>query len=189
MIEEQEIQKVIEVLEHGGVILYPTDTVWGLGCDALNEKAVERLFKIKKRMEDKSVISLVDRVERLSPFVFGITEEISNLLSNASIPQTVILPKVFNLPKGVINQNGSAAFRIPKHSFCIKLLERFKKPLVSTSANISGEQTPLYYNDISDEIKNAVDYIIPFVFEGEITHKPSQIILILPNGTIQSVRR
>ncbi len=189
MTEKKEIKKIVSLLEQGCVVLYPTDTVWGLGCDALNEKAVKRLFQIKKRMEDKSVISLIDTVERLTPFVNGITKEIENMLLNTDIPQTVILPRVFNLPSGVINQNGSAAFRIPKHHFCIELLKIFKKPLVSTSANISGEKTPFYFEEISDEIKRSVDYIVPSVFEGETTHKPSQIILVLSNGEIQSIRK
>lgn len=189
MNEQQEIQKIVHLLNEGAIILYPTDSIWGLGCDALNEKAVHRLFQMKQRMEDKSVIVLIDEVERLVDFVEYPQTETLNLLQNTSLPQTVVFPQVKNLPKGVVNQNGSGAFRIPKHTFCLNLLKEFKKPLVSTSANRSGEKTPFYFDDISLEIKKGVDYIVPSFFEGDMTHKPSQIVIVLPTGEIQFIRK
>lgn len=189
MQKEQEIQKIVQLLNEGAIILYPTDTVWGIGCDALNKDAVQRLFKIKQRMEDKSVIVLIDSVDRLGDFVPNKSTELFNLLINAKEPQTVVFPVVENLPTGVVNQNGSGAFRIPKHEFCLKLLKAFKKPLVSTSANVSGEKTPLYFEDISSEIKEKMDYLVPTFFEGNVTHKPSQIVLVLPDGKIQFIRK
>ncbi len=189
MSEQQEIQKIVRLLNEGAIILYPTDSIWGLGCDALNEKAVQRLFKMKQRMEDKSVIVLIDETNRLFNFVESSKPEMLNLLKNTSLPQTVVFPQVKNLPKGVVNQNGSGAFRIPKHAFCLRLLKEFKKPLVSTSANRSGEKTPFYFDDISLEIKKDVDYIVPSFFEGNMTHKPSQIVIVLPTGEIQFIRK
>lgn len=189
MNELQEIKYIVRLLNEGKVILYPTDTVWGLGCDALNEKAVKRLFQIKQRMEDKSVITLIDSVERLDAFTDNVENTVLDLLSQSHVPQTVIFPSVKNLPNGVINQNRSGAFRLPKHEFCLNLLKEFQKPLVSTSANVSGDKTPLYFNEISQEIKEAVDYIVPHSYEGNMTHKPSQIIFLSQDGEIQFLRK
>ena len=189
MREQKEIQYIVRLLNEGAIILYPTDSVWGLGCDALNEQAVRRLFKIKQRMEDKSVIVLIDSVDSLMNFVETPQKEALDLLEKTNTPQTVVFPRAKNLPQGVVNQNGSGAFRIPQHEFCLNLLKEFKKPLVSTSANKSGEITPFYFNDISEEIKQEVDYVVPLFYETGMTHKPSQIILVLQTGEIQFIRK
>ena len=182
------IQKAITVLNEGGVILYPTDTVWGLGCDATNKIAVDRLFLIKKRMEDKSVIVLVDNFKMLQQYAENFSVDSSVLNLSLSIPTTFILPKGKNMVKGVINQNGSAAFRVPKHLFCEELLKEFKKPLVSTSANISGDVTPYFYEEIKAEIKELVDFIVPKDCEGDLTHKPSRILAVKESGELLVVR-
>lgn len=183
------IDEIVNVLNVGGVILYPTDTVWGLGCDATNKTAVQRLFKIKRRMQDKSVIVLIKDVESLKPYVENISPLFHSLLCENPMPQSVIFPQVKNLPAGVVNQNGSGAFRIPKNEFCLTLLERFKKPLVSTSANFSGEKTPCSFEEISDEIKRKVDRVVDISFEKGATHQPSQIVLIRLNGAVEILRK
>lgn len=185
---KNEVEKTVDVLKNGGVILYPTDTVWGLGCDATNLKAVQKLFKIKKRLEDKSVITLVDNFAKIKHYADVNEEQHSLMFKNNSKPTTVILPKGKNMAKGVINQNGSVAFRIPNHQFCQACLKTFQKPLVSTSANISGEKSPVFFKEISSEIKNAVDYIVSEKYEENSTHKPSRILLLKETGEILTVR-
>lgn len=182
------IDKVVDILKKGGVILYPTDTVWGLGCDATNAQAVDRLFKIKKRMQDKSVIVLIENEKALNFFVDDIDKRLISFLTDSHEPQTVIFPQVKNLPLGVMNQNGSGAFRIPKNEFCLALLNRFKHPLVSTSANYSGEATPLFFENISVDIKKEVDFVVPVCFEKGATHQPSKIVLIQKDGSTLFLR-
>lgn len=184
----EEVLKSVQILNAGGIILYPTDTIWGLGCDAYNKKAVERLFKIKERMADKSVIVLIDSLCLVKENILTLFKEGDSLLQNSTKPQTVIFPKVTGFPLGVLNLNGSMAFRIPKHKFCQELLKEFKRPLVSTSANISGEKTPLYFDEISDKIKHQVDYVVSKSVEGEMTHQPSRIVLLENDGTSSLIR-
>ncbi len=184
---DQEIEKIVAVLNAGGVILYPTDTIWGLGCDATNEQAVQKLFGIKKRMEDKSVICLVDSFETIQKYANGLDERMKFLFENEK-PTTVIIPEGKKMAKGVINQNGSAAFRIPRVLFCQTLLKVFKKPLVSTSANVSCCKTPFCFNEITEEIKQAVDYIVPEKFEQNATHQPSRILLLKETKEILVIR-
>lgn len=182
-----QVEKAISVLKNGGVILYPTDTVWGLGCDATNEGAVKKLFAIKKRMEDKSVICLVDNFEMIQNYADIFDENIKNLFLNER-PTTVILPQGKKMAKGVINQNGSVAFRIPNTKFCQALLKNLKKPLVSTSANVSGQKTPSFFKEVGEEIKKAVDYIVPEEFEENATHQPSRILLLNEAGEVLVIR-
>ena len=184
---QKEIKKVASILKKGGVILYPTDTIWGLGCDATNEKAVQKLFFIKKRMEDKSVISLVSSFEMLQNYADGLDENIKSFFKHEK-PTTVILPRGKNMVKGVINQNGSAAFRIPQTFFCKELIRNLKTPLVSTSANISGQKSPSFFDEIDQEIKLAVDYIVSEKFEENATHQPSRILLLKEENEILVVR-
>lgn len=185
---KEEVQKAVDVLNRGGVILYPTDTVWGLGCDATNEKAVRKLFLIKKRMEDKSVITLVDNFETVKKYAQEVPFMLEEYILKAPVPTTFILPKGKDMVKGVINKNGSAAFRIPKHNFCQELLSFFKKPLVSTSANLSGEKAPAFFDEITDEIKNSVDYIAPLFCEGVMTYSPSKILFLKETGDFLIIR-
>ena len=185
---KSEILKTLQILNEGGVILYPTDTIWGLGCDALNEKAVERLFQIKKRMVDKSVIVLIDDLMRVKENILTCFSKGNELLKSSDKPQTVIFPKAKGFPKGVLNLNESMAFRIPKHTFCQNLLSEFKRPLVSTSANVSGEETPLYFEEISQDIINAVDYVVSKDVEGNMTHLPSRIVLLNDEGGYSLIR-
>ena len=184
---QKEIEKITSILKNGGVILYPTDTVWGLGCDATNEKAVQKVFCIKKRMEDKSMISLVDSFDMIQNYADGLDEKAKVFFENEK-PTTVIVPQGKNMIKGVVNQNGSAAFRIPKTFFCKELIKNLKTPLVSTSANISGKKAPSFFKEIEKEIKQAVDYIVPEKFEENSTHQPSRILLLKEENEFLVIR-
>jgi L-threonylcarbamoyladenylate synthase len=141
---KQEIEKTLQVLKEGGVILYPTDTVWGLGCDATNETAVAKVNEIKGRAADKSLIVLLDNDSKLQSYVAEIPDVAYELIEYAENPLTIIFSGAKNLAKNVINTDGSIGIRVVKHNFCEQLLQRFRKPIVSTSANLSGEPTPKF---------------------------------------------
>lgn len=182
------LKKAVEVLEKGGVILYPTDTIWGLGCDAENEEAVKRIFKIKMRDEAKSVISLVLNQKMINRYV-KLAGSSYKLFTQEKEPQTVIVKNVKNLANNIITKENTAAFRVPKHNFCKKLLKCFNKAIVSTSANVSGEQTNFYFETIPNSIKESVDFIVPQKYEGYSTHKPSRIVYIDENNLVQYIRK
>ncbi|TCC87012.1 threonylcarbamoyl-AMP synthase [Pedobacter frigiditerrae] len=185
----QEINNVLEVLKNGGVILYPTDTVWGLGCDATNEEAVAKVNAIKGRSTDKSLIILLDNENKLQSYVTEIPEVAYELIEYAENPMTIVFSGAKNLAKNVINVDGTIGIRIVKHNFCEQLLQRFRKPIVSTSANISGEPTPKFFDEISDEVKSAVDYIVDFDQENHTVKKPSTIIKLGPSGQFEFIRK
>ncbi|RYE55698.1 MAG: threonylcarbamoyl-AMP synthase [Sphingobacteriales bacterium] len=185
----QEIEKALEVLKNGGVILYPTDTVWGLGCDATNEDAVEKINKIKGRAGDKSFIILLDTDNKLAGYVNDIPDLAYDLIEYAENPLTIIFSDAKNLAKNVVNEDGSVGVRIVKHPFCTALLERFRKPIVSTSANISGAPTPLIFNDITDTIKDAVDLVIDLEQDISSPKTPSTIMKLSPGGQFHFIRR
>src|SRR4051812_10778820 len=157
---EEDLQKALEVLHSGGVILYPTDTVWGLGCDATNEEAVLKLFEIKVRNEAKSLIVLVADEQQLLRTVKDIPEVAWDLIQNTERPLTIVYDNVTGLAPSVKAADGSAGIRIVKDEFCQKLIKKFGKPLVSTSANISGEPTPANFAEITEKLKKQVDYIV-----------------------------
>lgn len=155
-----EIDKALVVLKNGGTILYPTDTVWGLGCDATNEAAVEKIFKIKKRAEEKSLVLLVADKKSIYEHSNKVPNTIFNYLENVTKPTTVVYEAAKNLPAKLIHEDGSIAIRLVKDEFCQALIEALGHPIVSTSANISGQPTPLNFETIEEEIKNAVDYVV-----------------------------
>ncbi|HKG07654.1 MAG TPA: L-threonylcarbamoyladenylate synthase, partial [Pedobacter sp.] len=148
-----EIEKALNVLKNGGVILYPTDTIWGLGCDATNEAAVEKINAIKGRSADKSFIILLDTDAKLQSYVTEIPDVAYDLIEYAENPLTIIFSGAKNLAPNVINADGSVGVRIAKHDFCSQLVQRFRKPVTSTSANISGEPSPRFFDEISEEIR------------------------------------
>ena len=154
---EDDIKKAVEVMKKGGVILYPTDTVWGIGCDATNADAVAKVYAIKHRDDSKALICLVDSDARIQRYVRNVPEVAWNLLELAEKPTTVILDNAVNLAPNLIAEDGSIAMRITRESFSKELCYRFQKPIVSTSANISGEPAAQNYCDISEELINAVD--------------------------------
>lgn len=186
---KDEVNKALEVLKNGGVILYPTDTVWGLGCDATNEEAVAKVNKIKGRGADKSLIVLLDTDNKLQSYVTEIPEVAYQLIEYAENPMTIIFSGAKNLAKNVINADGTVGIRIVKNDFCEHLLQRFRKPIVSTSANISGQPTPKFFDEISDEVKDAVDYVVDYHQEDRTEKKPSTIIKLGPSGQFELIRK
>lgn len=185
----EEVNKALEVLKNGGVILYPTDTVWGLGCDATNELAVAKVNEIKGRSADKSLIILLDNENKLQSYVNEIPEVAYELIEYAEHPMTIVFSNAKNLAKNVINLDGTIGIRVVKHEFCEQLLQRFRKPIVSTSANLSGDPTPKFFDEISEEIKDAVDYIVDFEQENRTAKKPSTIIKLGPSGQFEFIRK
>ena len=187
---EIQIKKAAEVIKAGGTILYPTDTIWGIGCDATNPEAVKKVFAIKRREESKSLVTLVCDLDMLARYVKDIPEAALDLIEVNDAPMTIIYPDAMHLASNVIAEDGSVGIRIPKNEFCRQLCFRLRKPIVSTSANISGENPPKGFKDISQEIKDAVDYIVhPSMEEKASTHKASQIIKIGLKGEIQIIRK
>lgn len=185
---QEEINKAIEVLRNGGIILYPTDTIWGLGCDATNEKAVERIFEIKERNDSKSLIILIDNPNKLSRYVKEIPEVADELIDCATSPLTIIYPEGINLAKNTLAEDKSVGIRIVKHPFCEALIRKFGKPIVSTSANISGEPTPMNFNQISERILSKVDYVVNLHDSNLSTGKASNIIKLKTNGEFKIIR-
>lgn len=182
------IAEAVKVLKEGGVILYPTDTVWGIGCDATNEEAVRRVFEIKKRSEAKSLVILAADLDMVAMHVHEIPSIAIDLIEVNDSPMTIVYPGAEHLAKNVIAEDGSVGIRIPQHDFCVQLMRRLRRPLVSTSANISGQPSPESWKDISEEIKSSVDYTVPRVFEEGATGKSSQIIKLGLKGEVEIIR-
>jgi L-threonylcarbamoyladenylate synthase len=186
---KDEILRAFEVLKKGGVILYPTDTVWGLGCDATKVKAVERIFKIKKRPEKKSLIILLDQYEKLYQYVEDVPEIAFDLMNSITTPLTIVYPRAMNIAKNLIPEDGSIAIRVVRDEFCRKLISLMNKPLVSTSANISGQSAPLIFNKISPEIIKNVDYVVNYAQTRIDQVKPSTIIKFNQKGEYEIIRK
>ena len=185
-----QINKAIEILKTGGVILYPTDTIWGLGCDATNQDAVKKVFAIKQREESKSLVTLVSDLDMLARYVETIPEAALDLIEVNDAPMTIIYPKAIGLASNVVAEDGSVGIRIPMNEFCRQLCFKFRRPIVSTSANISGENPPKGFKDIDPQIKEAADYVVhPSMEEKNSTHRASQIIKLGANGQIQIIRK
>ena len=185
---EQDINKCIEVMESGGLILYPTDTIWGIGCDATNAEAVKRVYALKRRADNKALIVLLDNAEHLDHYVIDVTEMARELLDVAVEPLTIIYEGAFNLARELLGENDSVGIRIPHEEFCQQLCERFGKPIVSTSANVSGDKSPATFAAISDEIKQGVDYVVNYRQNETTPGKASNIILLRSDGTFQIKR-
>lgn len=186
---EEDIRNAVEVMRKGGVILYPTDTVWGIGCDATNAEAVAKVYKIKKREDSKALICLVDSDARLQRYVRQVPSVAWELLDCVDKPMTVILDGAVNLAPNLIAEDGSIALRITQEAFSKELCYRFQKAIVSTSANISGEPTAQNYCDISQEIIDAVDYVCWTRRQEHKPHKPSSIIKLGLGGEVEIIRK
>lgn len=185
---QEEIKKALDVLYNGGVILYPTDTVWGLGCDATNEKAVQRIFDIKKRADAKAMLVLIDNPGKLQSYIEEVPDMAWDLIEVAEKPLTIIYPNAKNLAKNLIADDKSVGIRVTNEAFSKTLCMRFKRPVVSTSANVSGEPTPANFSQISDEIKSAVDYVVNVRQNETAQPNPSSIIKLGIGNTIQIIR-
>ena len=186
---EDDIRNAVEVMRKGGVIRYPTDKVWGIGCDATNAEAVARVYEIKKRADSKALICLVDSDARLQRYVKKVPNVAWELLDCADKPTTVILDGAVNLAPNLIAEDGSIALRITQEAFSKELCYRFQKAIVSTSANISGEPTAQNYCDISQEIIDAVDYVCWTRRQEHKPHKPSSIIKLGLGGEVEIIRK
>ena len=186
---QEDIKNAIEVMKQGGVILYPTDTVWGIGCDATNAEAVAKVYKIKKRDDSKALICLVDSDARLQRYVRQVPNVAWDLLDVAVKPTTIILDGAINLAPNLIAEDGSIALRITKEPFSHELCYRFQKALVSTSANVSGEPAAANYCDISQEILDAVDYVCHSRRQEHKPHTPSSIIKLAEDGEVTIIRK
>lgn len=185
---EDDIKKACEVMEKGGLILYPTDTIWGIGCDATNEEAVKRVYEIKNRIDSKALIILVDKPAKVDFYVREVPEIAWDLIEVSDKPLTIVYPHARNLAPNVLAQDGSVGIRITREEFSRKLCERFRKAIVSTSANISGQPSPACFAEISDEIKQAVDYIVTYRQEDPTKPAPSSVIVIGDGGVIKILR-
>src|SRR5210317_1522467 len=184
-----DIKKAFDVLRSGGIILCPTDTIWGIGCDATNEAAVKRVYEIKKREDSKSMLVLMENPALLDRYVDEVPEVAWDLVEISSTPLTVIYPEAKNLAKNLIAGDGSIGIRFTKEKFTSQLLQRFRRPLVSTSANISGEKSPSFFDEISEEIKSQVDYIVEYRQDDTTPAQPSSIIKLGPGGQIDIIRK
>lgn len=186
---EEEIKNALEVLRKGGTILYPTDTVWGIGCDARNKEAVAKLFKIKQRAEYKSMVVLVCDDAMINRYVKEVPAIAWELIESAEEPLTIIYPDGRMLADKLIAADGSIGIRKVTEEFCNTLIHKFGKPIVSTSANISGEPTPQSFSEIKLDILNQVDYIVNYRQKEVNNTKPSSIIKVALNGEIKIIRK
>jgi len=184
-----EIEKALTVLKNGGVILYPTDTIWGLGCDATNAAAAEKINTIKNRQADKSFIILLDNDSKIQSYVDEVPEVAYDLIEYAEHPLTIVFSGAKNLAKNVINEDGSVGIRIAKHDFVQQLLQRFRKPITSTSANLSGQPSPQSFDDIAQEIKDSVDYVVNWEQDLRNNKKNSTIMKLSPSGQFSFIRK
>ena len=183
-----DINETIEVLKSGGTILYPTDTIWGLGCDATNDDSCKKIIEIKERPEEKSFIVLVDSIQMLEKYVPDFHQVCYDLIDYTDKPLTIIYPSAKGLAPSVLAKDGTVGIRVTKDENCIKLIRGLKRPIVSTSANVSSEQSPKSFQDINDSIKKKVDGILELRLT-ETMSKPSQIIKIDLSGNVKVIRQ
>lgn len=182
------ILEAVEVLRQGGIILYPTDTVWGVGCDATNAEAVQKVYQLKRSENKKAMIVLCRDLNMAARYIRRPIDIAFEVMELSTKPLTAIMPGGVGVAPNLIPEEGTLAIRVPDHEFCQELLRRFGKPIVSTSANISGEETPKRLAEISREIAEGVDYIVAPRLEGKATHKPSSIVAFDENGGVQIIR-
>lgn len=185
---QEEIDAAVEVLKRGGIILYPTDTVWGIGCDATNAEAVEKIYALKRSENKKGMIILSDSIDSVGRYFGEVPSVAWDLFECADKPLTLILPGACGVATNLIPDEGTLAVRVPDHEFCRRLVRRLGHPIVSTSANISGDRTPEGFGDIDEEIKRGVDYVVDVSCEGNPTRKASSIIMLGAGGEVKIIR-
>ena len=181
------MEQIIQTLKSGGTILYPTDTIWGIGCDATNIDAIEKIFEIKKREKTKSMIILVESEKRLQDLV-DVPEMAWEIIDLSEKPVTLIYDNPRNLPKEILAEDGSIGIRLVKDDFCKKMISKLNKPLISTSANFSGEKSPMKFSDISHEIVDAVDFVVEENQDKVSEYSGSSIIRVWSDGRIKVIR-
>ena len=185
---EIDILRCLEILHLGGLILYPTDTIWGIGCDSTNESAVQKIFTLKQRQSDRSLIVLLADPRDINRYTSSAEPYIADYLNNARKPTTVIYEGALGLAANLVNGDGSVAIRIVREDFCRHLIKRFRKPLVSTSANISGREAPKVFAAIADEIKNGVDYVVQYRQGDNMPASPSSLVRFNKSGEVTILR-
>jgi len=185
---KQEVNDALEVIKRGGLILYPTDTVWGIGCDASNPAAIEKVYQLKQRHESKALICLVSDFKMLNQFVEEVPEVAYDILKYAVKPTTIIYDKPIRVAANLVPEDNTLAIRVVKNDFCKELIRKFRRPIVSTSANISGEPTPANYSEISEAIKNGVDHIVDVQRNDKHASTPSAIIKLSGDGEVKIIR-
>lgn len=185
---EEDLNKAIEVLKNGGVILYPTDTIWGIGCDATNPEAVKKVYEIKHRADSKALLVLVDNEAKVQQYVRKVPRQAWDLMELATRPLTIIYENAINLAPDLLAEDGSVGIRVTREDFSRDLCYRFRKAITSTSANVSGQSSPVTFKDISDDIKEAVDYIVKYRQNDKSRPKPSSIIKIWTDSTVKIIR-
>lgn len=186
---KEDIDKACEVMYNGGIILYPTDTIWGIGCDATNPEAVKRVYEIKKRIDSKALITLVDSPAKVNAYVQDMPDIAWDLIELTTKPLTIIYDNARNLAENLLAEDGSAGIRVTNEPFSKDLCMRFKRPIVSTSANISGEPSPQNFSEVSKEIKDAVDYIVKYRQNEKAKAVPSSIIKLGNKGEVKIIRQ
>jgi len=185
---EEDIKACVEVLRKGGLILYPTDTIWGIGCDATSEDAVKRVYELKQRSDNKALIVLLDSAEHLDHYVVDVPEMARELLEVAVKPLTIIYDGAFNVAPNLLGEHDSLGIRIPHETFSQRLCAAFGKPIVSTSANVSGAESAPTFSSISDEIKAGVDYVVKYRQDDNTPCSASNIIMLHSDGTFKIIR-
>ena len=185
---DEQINQALEVLRRGGIILYPTDTVWGIGCDATNPEAVGKIYALKKSENKKSMLVLLDQIEKVSLYIQKVPDVAWQLYEVADKPLTLILPEARGVAANLIPEEGTLGIRIADHGFCKRLIRKLRKPLVSTSANITGQPTPATFSEISKEIVDGIDLVIDPQFDEHPTHKASSILVVGIDGEIKIIR-
>lgn len=185
---KEEIDNALLILKKGGLILYPTDTIWGIGCDATNPDAVDKVFQLKKRSDEKSLICLVNDFKMLNEYVENVPEVAYDILKYAKKPTTIIYDDPIRVAENIIAKDNSLAIRVTKDEFCKKLIQKFRRPLVSTSANISGEKNPQSFAEIDPLILEGVDYVVNLQHEKK-SGKPSAIIKLKNDGSVKVIRQ
>ncbi len=183
-----DIKNAVEVLRKGGVILYPTDTIWGIGCDATNPEAVARVYQIKQREDSKALICLVDSANRMQRYFRHVPDVAWDLVDCATSPVTLILDDANGVAPNLLAEDGSLGIRVTQEEFSRQLCYRFQKAIVSTSANISGAPSPRNFSEISDEIKEKVDYIVSFRRGEKAPSQPSHIVKLGKDGEVKVIR-
>lgn len=184
----EEVHAAYEIIKEGGIILYPTDTVWGIGCDATNPEAVAKIYNLKQRAESESMICLMNGEKMMYNVFKDIPETAWQIIDLSEKPTTLILDKPRNVAPNLIAADNTLAIRIVKEPFCFKLMEKMKRPLVSTSANISGQPTPKTFKEISPQILKGVDYIVN-LHRDKITSNPSTIIKLTNDSQVKVIRK
>jgi len=187
--DRDDLNKALETLKNGGLILYPTDTIWGIGCDATNAEAVEKIFALKGRDKQKSMIVLLHNDNQLASYVNDIPEVAYSLMEYNERPLTIVYSNAKNLAANVPAEDGSIGIRVVKHPFCEHLLQRFKKPIISTSANISGEPSPKSFADISERIIDGVDYVVAYQQDAKGDGISSTVMKLDPSGKFEFLRK